>query len=237
MPGITIHGLFEDWLAGHTSTAKTADEYRTITVEFETFLLRNGGISQAVQVQKRHVSAYRDHLTKKGLMHRTVLKRLGVISTLFNVAVEDDRLTLNPCNTVKVKGKKEKGLFPFEVAELNVFFSSADYISGKGLPRCGRDASHWVSLIGMLTGARIEEICQLSVLGIREDPGLGPYFWIFDGENQTLKNESSRRRVLVHQQLLNLGILVFRDRMKSKNWAAISGVDPTKIWQVFHGFQ
>ncbi|WP_412562233.1 tyrosine-type recombinase/integrase [Thalassobius sp. MITS945101] len=74
-----------------------------------------------------------------------------------------------------------------------------------------RSESHrWVALIGMFSGARLNEICQLEVCDIKNDGGI----WYFDltdeGDNaKKLKAEASNRKVPVHSKLIELGFLDF----------------------------
>ena len=74
-----------------------------------------------------------------------------------------------------------------------------------------RSESHkWGSLIGLFTGARLNEICQLEVADIKEEGGL----WFLDitdeGDNKKrIKAIASRRKVPVHSELLRLGFLEF----------------------------
>jgi len=67
----------------------------------------------------------------------------------------------------------------------------------------------WGSLIGIYTGARLNEICQLAVGDVRVVDGV----WCFDlneeGDGKSLKTGSSKRLVPVHSQLLKRGLLGF----------------------------
>lgn len=79
-----------------------------------------------------------------------------------------------------------------------------------------RDYQKWGPLIGLYTGARLNEVCQINVADIRQVEGV----WCFDfndeGDDKRLKNEASRRKVPVHSRLLDLGLLAYADAMRSK---------------------
>ena len=83
-------------------------------------------------------------------------------------------------------------------------------------PNClvTKDDHKWPTLIGVYSGARLNEIAQLYVEDIVEREGI----WCFDindaGE-KTLKNKASRRLIPVHQCLLDLGLLAFVERRKA----------------------
>jgi integrase len=98
---------------------------------------------------------------------------------------------------------------PFTVAELQTLF-------GK-LPRETKPKKHtpdtalpWVALIALYTGARLEEIAQLTTADVREEGANGATVWVIDvhngGENK-LKNDSSARLIPVHSELVRLGLL------------------------------
>ncbi|MFG1312850.1 site-specific integrase [Xanthobacter autotrophicus] len=65
----------------------------------------------------------------------------------------------------------------------------------------------WGSLIGIYTGARLNEVCQIHLDDIKEIDGI----WCFDmndaGDGKRLKNAASRRMVPIHSRLLELGLL------------------------------
>lgn len=71
-----------------------------------------------------------------------------------------------------------------------------------------KDDHKWPTLIGIFTGARLNEIAQLRVGDIVQDSGV----WCFDfndEDGKALKNDASRRRTPVHDRLLELGLLDF----------------------------
>lgn len=71
-----------------------------------------------------------------------------------------------------------------------------------------KDDHQWPTLIGMFTGARLNEIAQLRPEDVIEKDGV----WCFDlndTDGKALKNKGSRRHVPIHRQLLDTGILDF----------------------------
>ena len=65
---------------------------------------------------------------------------------------------------------------------------------------------YWVTLLGLYTGARLEEICQLRVEDIRQEKDV----WIIDinGDyDKKLKNKNAKRIIPIHPKLLELGFL------------------------------
>jgi integrase len=81
-----------------------------------------------------------------------------------------------------------------------------------------RDWHFWISLIAAFTGARLNEVAQLRVEDVRQEEGI----WLFDitdeAENASLKTKESKRRIPVHPQLIELGLLQYRDHAVAKSW-------------------
>jgi integrase len=106
---------------------------------------------------------------------------------------------------------------PFTVAELQTLFDA--------MPREVRSKKHtpdtalpWVALIALYTGARLEEIAQLTTADVREASANGARVWCIDihngGENK-LKNETSARLIPVHSELVRLGLLDYVKALKA----------------------
>ena len=80
------------------------------------------------------------------------------------------------------------------------------------------DSHKWGTLIGMFTGARLNEVAQLLIDDIQEEDGV----WFFnisdEGENQKeVKNKASKRKVPIHSSLFEAGFLDFyKSRQRGK---------------------
>lgn len=102
--------------------------------------------------------------------------------------------------------------------ELQRLFCGPEYEAFAHDP--GSKHCYWLPLIGLYTGARINEICQLNPLcDIRQEQGV----WLFDiNQNsesdkrikKSLKNSTSRRKVPIHSELIRLGLLKYVDALQ-----------------------
>ncbi|MDO9632261.1 MAG: site-specific integrase, partial [Humidesulfovibrio sp.] len=71
----------------------------------------------------------------------------------------------------------------------------------------------WLPLLGLHTGARLEELCQLHLADIRQEDGSGVWFLDINDEGEKhLKSTAGRRMVPLHPALVELGLL---DRVKA----------------------
>lgn len=88
-----------------------------------------------------------------------------------------------------------------------------------------KDERKWIPLIGIFSGMRLDEICQLYV----EDVQCINNIWCFsvnDEKDKKLKNLSSRRIVPIHPYLIEQGILSHVERIKAEKheriWPCLS---------------
>ncbi len=96
---------------------------------------------------------------------------------------------------------------PFTVEQTQLIYKELTE-NTSGLVRL--ESHKWGSLIGMFTGARLNEICQLEIADIQEDNGI----WVFnitdEGDNKKrVKADASRRKVPIHSKLIRLGLHEF----------------------------
>jgi integrase len=98
---------------------------------------------------------------------------------------------------------------PWEVAELQLLFTSPVYLGG-ARPDGGRgEAAYWLPLLGLYTGARQGELAPLVVGDVTQDTTGIAVITITENEERgtSLKTASSRRVVPVHPELAKLGFL------------------------------
>ena len=114
----------------------------------------------------------------------------------------------------KIEASKQRDLFKEE--DLNKLFNSKEYIQGTHK----KASQFWVPLIGLYTGARLNEICQLEIKDIYQYKDTG--IWVFDinknketDPNKSLKNDGSIRVIPVHKKLIELGFIDFFKTQKN----------------------
>lgn len=102
--------------------------------------------------------------------------------------------------------KLDQNKLAFTDAELRLVFLSNNYRNGT----FKRPSDYWVPLLGLFTGARQGEICQIRVKDVRQDVTTG--VWMLDineEDDNQLKNGASIRQVPLHSKLIDLGWLDF----------------------------
>jgi integrase len=75
-------------------------------------------------------------------------------------------------------------------------------------------ADRWLPLLGLWTGARLEELGGLRVEDVKDENGV-PYIFIRATDERRLKNQGSERRVPLHPALLKAGFLVYVEERRA----------------------
>lgn len=141
---------------------------------------------------------------------------LARLSSVLAFAVDGGLLKSNPVATSRIHkrlgpGKPKRSLGNdkgYSWRELVTLFSHPAYQQQRDADGRPGNAVFWVPLIAAYTGARREEITQLYVANVLQSE-TGQWFIriIDDRPDKSLKTDSSRRDVPLHDDLIELGIL------------------------------
>lgn len=136
----------------------------------------------------------------------TIRKQLARVSALFEWAVRHGHMDRNYASGIGIKRKEkrddeERGVYS------DAQIKALKQVLLAGLPKgIANPHRKWVPLIGMYSGMRLEEICQLEVEDICEVGGI-QVFDINRNGGKRLKTNNSRRIVPMHPELVTLGLL------------------------------
>ena len=111
------------------------------------------------------------------------------------------------------KISKKSTRLPFDDEDLKKLFNAETYPSRY---KEKSFAKFWIPVIALYSGARVNEISQLKVEDIIKFDGVYCFYFTDEGDGQSLKNESSKRIVPIHSELIKLGFLDFVDDVKKK---------------------
>ncbi|ASP99295.1 tyrosine-type recombinase/integrase [Sinorhizobium meliloti] len=155
---------------------------------------------------------------------KNVNKVLGFVRAFWNWAKANYDVPSNPFDglNVKISGKARDERHPFALAELSAIFKSPIYTGcqsvryhnspGDLIP--SDNGIYWVPLVGLFTGCRSGEIIQLRTEDVKIEGGIAYIEVTDDGEDLSLKNSGSRRRIPVHRTLKEIGFLRFAERQR-----------------------
>jgi integrase len=219
----------EDFVALHTDinvlkiSRDLVAEHRVALTKLPS--AKGVGLRQ-LSAPERMARAERDGLPR--LSAATVRKRIRHLSAVLSYGVGRGWLDQNPIIASKLgrevsqaatrqqnATRKRKHYTP---DELTTIFSSPAFTQADWKPPradFGR-AWYWLPVLMYYSGARIEELAQMTASEVRRLPGEIPYLSILealDGEDgdRTVKTDSSRRTIPLHDDLVARGFLAYVD--------------------------
>ena len=158
----------------------------------------------------------------KPIAPNTVNNNMSTVIAFISWARKHGYISENFFEGMKVTNKKkaQDERKPFSSGDLKKIFDPEKYLR----ETAESSFRYWVPLLGLFTGARINEICQLHVISdikMEEDVGI----WCLDindtGDSENpkkLKNKASARVIPIHPRLIELGFIDFVNKqIKSKH--------------------
>jgi len=198
----------------HSWSAKTKKEYSGV---FDKLL--EGLTDPWLQdLDRPALVTYRDVLTKEGKAVKTVNKYLQSLSTVLRHANRLKWIQGNPAEGLGLQDNRRPDEIrrAFTSEEIKTIFESLQRDKELFYTQ-GKHERYWLPLLGIFTGARVNELAQLSIIDVFEDDGI-PAIAITSsgGEGKRIKSETSRRNIPLHQDLLTLGFLVYANNIRQR---------------------
>ncbi|WP_198005558.1 DUF6538 domain-containing protein [Thioalkalivibrio thiocyanodenitrificans] len=219
--GPGLDEIYEDWKRfDPRRPQRTLDDVRRVLEDFQHVVGRKG----AAAINRQDIIRYRDHLIGLGLRPKTVEKKITFLCALFNVGINNGKLTVNPAQRIPIPKSDSRSRLPFDLDDLKRIFCSPVYMAGKQLDRRVGEASAWLPLLSLYQGCRVEELAQLRVEDVREIDGM--HCLIIDDlttedggaqpRTKRLKNLASRRRLPLHPALIKVGFVRYVERLREQ---------------------
>lgn len=156
-------------------------------------------------------------LLAKGGASSTAADRLDYVKGFLKHAYRElEAIPRNPWEGLKIENSTESPRRPWSLENLRRLLALPLFASYE-LPttwRAGLDAAYWVPLLGIFTGARISELAQLRPNDIETIDGVEVFRFTDEAAGASLKTETSRRDVPVHEELKRLGFLDYVDALR-----------------------
>jgi len=180
---------------------------------FKTKLMKIPSNAKKLNKIESFVGVDLEKLKGKPQHPKTINNRLAYLTALFNWAIRQEYYHgSNPFSNLSIRGQKVTAnrRHPFKTEELQALFRN-----GLGKEIIG-NSLYCVPFIGLYSGMRLNEICQLYVNDVRQENGI----WLFDvnddGDDKSLKTITSRRIIPIHDELIRLSFLDYVDRMRAQ---------------------
>ena len=183
------------------------------------------------RITRQDVLAFKDKLLAEGQTVANTNMKLSRLRTLIGWAYQNDLAPSNVAEGISVKvadgGKMQRQ--PFSLSDLQAIFSSPVYANGDR-PKGGRlEAAYWLPLLGLFTGARLEEIGQLRVSDVQrkdypDQDGKMLSGWFLQiteatdalGQDNRIKNAASERLIPLHPELERLGFITYVEKLSDQ---------------------
>lgn len=173
----------------------------------------------------------------KTLSTGSVNKDLGSLSAVLVWAGQQGYFDANPTWSNPVSGLKLKGApgtemkrVSYDAEDLKLIFNSAIFVERERPLGGGGEAAKWLPLLGLFTGARLEELGQALVSDIRKENEVAYLAITTEGGGKKLKSKTAHRRVPLHQQLIRLGFLSYvEERQKTGSVHLFPDLKPDKF--------
>lgn len=209
----TWSAAVQGWVAEAAPQPKTADEVRTQVARFERLV----GSLPLSALAGTHVEQLKAAcLNQEKVSKSRVNTILSLLSAVITVAMKKKLTTLgtNPFAGAKYSRKAvrrdadpEALRDAYTADELNRLYASRVYVHGHRPGKGGREAAYWVPLLGLHSGARLEDLCRLRTRDVVQRAGV----WclhLHDTKREHRTGEGSTMRyVPVHRTLVRLGWL------------------------------
>ena len=153
---------------------------------------------------------------------QNINKRITKLSVFGNWGVRQGFLITNPFSGMEVSVKKQPHTRqPFTTDELRKILKPETYfkwtIHFSHHYRKDRVSNHlpyyWIFLLGIISGMRTNEMCQLRLIDIKKQKNIW-FIFVEDTEETKVKTENSIRKVPLHPQLIDLGFIDYMTTQK-----------------------
>jgi site-specific recombinase XerD len=146
---------------------------------------------------------------------RSVNKNIERISSVFKWTLSKKKygVTRNPASGMSVSESSASKRQPFTAQELAALFSGKEFMSKK----FENSHAYWLMPLGLLTGARLGELCQLYVKDFVEHNGVHCIEISDEEEGQHVKNRNAKRLVPIHDKLIDTWPIAIR-RSSPPRW-------------------
>ena len=184
-------------------------------------------------ITRSDISDFIDDLMADGVSPQTIQKKyLSALNGIFSLAQTTGAIPAGELPTKnhklftkadKKKAQHKSGYKPFTDEELSQIFDPANLLALE------KPCDFWLPLLGLFTGGRISELCQLKVSDIKQIDGI----WSMDINDedaaQTLKTPAAVRKIPLPPQLIQIGFLDYLDLVRPYGDTIFPYVQPDKF--------
>ena len=208
-----LRDVLPQWKASKTRKPQTEQAAEKALGMYEK-ATGNPAISDLTRAQGVDCRAF---LLAMGTTAKTARDRFDYIKAFLNFAARElELLPRNPWEGLAIEFTTTKPRRPWSAEQLKALVAKPLF-AHYALPSqwdAGGDAAYWIPILGLFTGARIGELCQLETADVEKTDGVDLIHITDQGEGQSVKTAAGRRLVPVHPELIRLGFLEYVDAIR-----------------------
>lgn len=136
------------------------------------------------------------------------------LTTVFKYAMQEGYCQTNPFDGLQIRQRRKPNVSRsrFSAEDLSVLFNPVIYEDKSA----GRAYRYWLPLMGLYTGARLNELCQLYLDDVVTVDGIDCFHIRADKPDQRLKTASSERLIPMHSALKERGIMSYVEALRAR---------------------
>jgi integrase len=211
----TLRDVFDKWKTSGDSP-RSDDSIAVYDRALKQFEGQHKGVALE-RITREMGDTYRTWLRENCNTTKTARDRLTNIKSLLKFAHETlEWIPKQPWRGLDIKTTTTNKRRPWTDDELKTLFAAplhAAYV----LPDArygGQDAAYWIPLMGLFTGTRLGELCQLRTADVQKVEGIDVLVLTNEGEGQRIKSDAGHRSVPIHSELIRLGFLRYVEAIR-----------------------
>lgn len=216
-PERTLRAVYERWQKSG-SMPRSADSIAAYRRSLEQFEGWRPGVT-LTDINRDMGDQYVGWLRENCRTSKTARGRLTDLKSLLKYAAETlEWIPKQPWRGLDIKATTTNKRRPWSDAELSTLFGSPlhqRYELPQDGPWAGKEAAYWIPLLGLYTGTRLGELCQLRTVDVQTVDDIPVVVLTDDGEGQKIKSEAGHRSVPIHSELIRLGFLRYVEAIKA----------------------
>lgn len=209
----TLESLRDYWInQASTPLSRTAiAEANTMFKKLRAML----GDLQPSEFTKSHVVSLKDYMLEAKSSPATINKGRGILAAIFSTAEKNLKIQHNPFkDMVKLPIPTKEVDSPYTIEELQTIFTSPVFTEGYRPKRFNGESAFWIPLLGLYTGARLNELGQLFVEDIASEDDIHHLIIKPDSTTGRTIKDGKKRRVPLHHDLIRMNFMEYVKHMR-----------------------
>ena len=215
----SLDKLKEYWLlqpakSSGIKKSRTAEaEAETIIKKFKTMV----GDLKPSEITRSHVADLKDRMLEASSSPATINKGRGILAAIFSNAKQNGKIVENPFYGMEKLTVPENDVErPYSIDELNTIFKSPVFTQGYRSEKFQGEASYWIPLLALYSGARLNELGQIFTEDTGNEEGIDYFLIKPDAKTKRTVKNNKKRWVPIHADLIKLGFLDYVKQIKSQ---------------------